>query len=152
MSVIAHAYALSTSSLERAEFFAVQKDWAGMGEHLWQHEIPDHFRWTGYAIGILSAWLHDQGVRLPRDLDPKFSSLWANIPVVLLCTQAANLPALRNSLSALNPSGSELAEYWRKLTGIDDAEAPTFMLDGWRWLNVVVSRVQGNDWLMIRVG
>jgi hypothetical protein len=93
--------------------------------------------------------LGDQGVRLPRDLDQIFSSLWANIPVVLLCTQAMNLPALKNSLSALHPSGDELAEYWRKLTEIDDTQAPTFMLDGLRWLNVVVSRVQSDDWQLI---
>jgi len=152
MSAIANAYALSISSLERAEFYAAQKDNKGMWEHLWQHEIPERFQWTGYAIVILDAWLGDQGVRLPRDLDQTFSSLWANIEVVLLCTQAMNLPALKKSLSALNPSGGELAEYWQKLTGIDDAEAPTFMLDAWRWLNIVISRVQGEDWLVIRVG
>jgi len=123
-----------------------------MWEHLWQHEIPESFHWTGYAIVILDTWLDDQGVRLPRDLDPMFSSLWANIPVVLLCTQAMNLPALKKSLSALNPSGSELAEYWREFQRITDPEAPTFMMDAWRWLNIVISRVQGDDWLLIRVG
>ena len=152
MSAIANAYALSISSLERAEFYAAQKDREGMWEHLWQHEIPERFHWTGYAIVILATWLDDQGVRLPRDLDPMFSSLWANIPVVLLCTQAMNLPALKKSLSALNPSGSELAEYWREFQRITDPEAPTFMMDAWRWLNIVISRVQGDDWLLIRVG
>jgi len=151
MSAIAHGYALSASALERANFYAAGKDWKGMGEHLHDHEIPEKFAWTGYAIAILSVWLSDQGIKLPRDLDPTFSSFWANVSVVLLCTQAMNLEALRKSLSALNPSGSELAGYWRKLTGLNDPEAPTFMLDGWRWLNVVISRVNGEDWLLISV-
>jgi len=151
MSAIASAYILSASALERANFYAAHEDWAGMGQHLHDHEIREKFQWTGYAVGILSAWLHDQGVRLPRDLDPTFSSLWANLKVVL-CAQAMNLRTLINSLSALKPSGNELADYWRKLARINDPEAPTFMLDGWRWLNVVISQansVSSEDWLLI---
>jgi hypothetical protein len=145
ISAIAIGYVLSASALERANFYAANKDWAGLGDHLHDHEVREEFQWTGYAIGILSAWL-------PRDLDPEFSTLWANISVLLLCTQALNLRDLRNSLSALNPSGSELAVYWQKLTGINDPEAPTFMVDGWRRLNRVISHVNSEnseDWLLI---
>jgi hypothetical protein len=104
MSAIARGYALSGSALERVNFYAADKDWEGMGEHLHEHEIPEKFAWTGYAIAILSVLLSDQGIKLPRDLDPTFSSFWANVSVVLLCTQAMNLQALRQSLF-LEPLG-----------------------------------------------
>jgi hypothetical protein len=150
MAAIAHGYALSASALARADFYAARKDWAGMWDHLYNDEIPEVFQWTGYAIGILAAWLDDHGVKLPRDIDPTFSSLWDTISPVL-CAQASKVQSLRDSLATLNPTGDELAAYWRKLMR-EDPEAPTFMLDGWRWLNVVISRAQGEDWLLIVVG
>jgi hypothetical protein len=150
MSAIAHGYALSASALERADFYAAKKDWRGMGDHLHDHEIPEDFPWTGYAIGILAIWLGDQGVELPRDIDPTFSSLWGEISPVL-CVQASKVQSLRDSLATLNPTGDELAAYWRKFARDNSPEAPTFMLEAWRWLNIVISHVQGEDWLLIVV-
>lgn len=120
-----------------------------MWDHLRDHEIREGFPWTGYAIGILAAWLSDHGVKLPRDIDPTFLSLWGAISPVL-CVRASNVQSLRDTLATLNPTGDELAAHWRKLMR-DDPEAPTFMLEGWRWLNVILSRTQEEDWLLIVV-
>ncbi len=149
MSQIASGYVLTEAAMtEAARQFSVQ-DFGGAWNTLHPFETST-FGWSGSVIGILCAWILENGIELPLSSSPA-ARLFIDEFEPLICAEQAEIARLRDELERRCPATGDLVAYCREFAGEDIPDAEQFMTEGWDWL-LSILRAESGEWCVLQVG
>jgi hypothetical protein len=150
MSQIAEGFLIPDRSIREAAACIGRGDTRAMRSILVRHAF-EAFAWSGYVLVIVTEWLREQGIELPRSATASVRGIVDKCDP-FLCADKQDCQTLTLRLDGVSPSAEELVRYWSAFTGDNSAEALQFMPDAWNWLNRLVRSGAGADWCLLLEG
>ena len=148
MSQNASGYVLTEAAMaEAARLFSIQ-DFGGAWNTLHPFETS-RFGWSGSVIGILCAWMQENGIELPLSSSPA-ARLFIDEFTPLICAERPEILRLRDELERRRPAAGDLVAYCRESMGEDAPDAQRLMTEGWDWL-LSLLRAESGEWWVLQV-
>ena len=148
MSQNASGYVLTEAAMaEAARLFSIQ-DFGGAWNTLHPFETS-RFGWSGSVIGILCAWMQENGIELPLSSSPA-ARLFIDEFTPLICAERPEIVRLRDELERRRPAAGDLVAYCRESMGEDTPDAQRLMTEGWDWL-LSLLRAESGEWWVLQV-
>jgi hypothetical protein len=148
MSRNASGYVLTEAAMaEAARLFSIQ-DFGGAWNTLHPFETS-RFGWSGSVIGILCAWMQENGIELPLSSSPA-ARLFIDEFTPLICAERPEIVRLRDELERRRPAADDLVAYCREAMGEDTPDAQQLVTEGWDWL-LSLLRAESGEWWVLQV-
>jgi hypothetical protein len=148
MSQIASGYVLTEAAMaEAARLFSIQ-DFGGAWNTLHPFETST-FGGSGSVIGILCAWMQENGIELPLSSSPA-AKLFIDEFTPLICAERPEIVRLRDELERRRPAAGDVVAYCREAMGEDTPDGERLMTEGWDWL-LSLLRAESGEWWVLQV-
>ena len=154
MSQLAFAYIVSSELLDRLIPMALEERHEGFWQTLETSEVKPDYSYSGSVLAVLYAYLDEQGVALPMNLqDARAKTVLGGDYGLLLCAGKGDAASCAARLDAVSPSEQELRQYFEAFVEQEWDEAGVAMQAGWTFLRRVLALLQTEgDRLLVFVG